>query len=194
VAQARPKVGKALHGEFRLAEKIQMAQRHRHEWNMSIHAESTHRTRKSKMASNGKTKLALIALITAVIAGRARAEDLNITVSHGPPRYVPPSALIISPDLVPGTQPPTQDPVPQGRDAQRPEFAVGLRNKHSSNWVRPVGLLPERVPRDRTPAKPVPCADQGFTLPSVGSEGPTIGRAKVCDDQVWQRTSGGFDW
>src|SRR3954463_8260766 len=36
------------------------------------------------------------------------------------------------------------DPIPHGRDAQRPEFAIGLRYKHSSDWLRPVGLLPER--------------------------------------------------
>src|SRR5271156_6272476 len=36
------------------------------------------------------------------------------------------------------------DPVPQGRDAQRPQFAVGLRYKPSSDWLRPVALLPER--------------------------------------------------
>src|SRR5271166_5408806 len=30
------------------------------------------------------------------------------------------------------------------RDAQRPEFAVGLRYVHSSDWVRSVGFLPER--------------------------------------------------
>src|SRR6516162_149900 len=36
------------------------------------------------------------------------------------------------------------DPIPLGRDAQRPEFAVGLRYKHSSDWLRPVGLPPER--------------------------------------------------
>jgi hypothetical protein len=35
------------------------------------------------------------------------------------------------------------DPIPHGRDAQRPEFAVGLRYEHSSDWLRPVGLLPE---------------------------------------------------
>src|ERR1700722_5306470 len=36
------------------------------------------------------------------------------------------------------------DPIPHARDAQRPEFAVGLRYKHSSDWLWPVGLLPER--------------------------------------------------
>jgi hypothetical protein len=36
------------------------------------------------------------------------------------------------------------DPIPQGRDAQRPEFAVGLRYEHSSDWSRSIALLPER--------------------------------------------------
>src|SRR6202035_3638628 len=36
------------------------------------------------------------------------------------------------------------DPIPQGRDAQRPEFAVGLRYEHSSDGSRSVGFLPER--------------------------------------------------
>src|SRR5579863_3537575 len=36
------------------------------------------------------------------------------------------------------------DPIAQGRDAQRPKFAVGLRYEHSSDRVRPVGLLPDR--------------------------------------------------
>src|SRR6516225_4911044 len=35
------------------------------------------------------------------------------------------------------------DPIPHARDAQRSEFAVGLRYKHSSDWLRPVSLLPE---------------------------------------------------
>src|SRR5262249_13718908 len=36
------------------------------------------------------------------------------------------------------------DPIPHGRDAQRPEFAVGLRYEHASDRLRSVGLLPER--------------------------------------------------
>jgi hypothetical protein len=32
----------------------------------------------------------------------------------------------------------------RGRDAQWPEFAVGLRDKHSSDRIRLVALLPER--------------------------------------------------
>src|ERR1700726_704785 len=36
------------------------------------------------------------------------------------------------------------DPIPHGRDAQRPELAVGLRYEHSSDRIRSVVLLPER--------------------------------------------------
>ena len=36
------------------------------------------------------------------------------------------------------------DPIPQGRDAQRPEFAVGFRYEHASDRLRSVSLLPER--------------------------------------------------
>ena len=36
------------------------------------------------------------------------------------------------------------DSITQGRDAQRPEFAVGLRYEHSSDGVRSISLLPER--------------------------------------------------
>src|SRR3954463_11554221 len=43
------------------------------------------------------------------------------------------------------------DPIPHGRDAQRPEFAVGLWYKHSSDWLRPIGLLPERKRQFRQP-------------------------------------------
>ena len=43
------------------------------------------------------------------------------------------------------------DPIPHGRDAQRPEFAVGLRYKHASDWLRPVGFLPERKRQFRQP-------------------------------------------
>src|SRR6059058_2304480 len=35
------------------------------------------------------------------------------------------------------------DPIPHGRDAQRPEFAVGLRYEHSSDGVRSISFLPE---------------------------------------------------
>src|SRR5258705_3269281 len=35
-------------------------------------------------------------------------------------------------------------PISQGRDAQWPQLAIGLRDKHSSDRVWPVSLLPER--------------------------------------------------
>src|SRR5450759_150482 len=47
------------------------------------------------------------------------------------------------------------DSIAQGRDAQRPEFAVGLRYVHSSDRVRSVGFLPERK---RQFAEPLLCA------------------------------------
>jgi hypothetical protein len=36
------------------------------------------------------------------------------------------------------------DSITQGRDAQRPEFAIGLWYVHSSDGVRSIGFLPER--------------------------------------------------
>src|SRR5262249_2872823 len=36
------------------------------------------------------------------------------------------------------------DPITQGRDAQRPEFAIGLWYEHSSDRIRSVSPLPER--------------------------------------------------
>ena len=44
------------------------------------------------------------------------------------------------------------DPIPHARDAQRPEFAVGLRYIHSSDWLWPVSLLPERKRQFRQPS------------------------------------------
>src|SRR5215468_6768027 len=46
------------------------------------------------------------------------------------------------------------DPIPHARDAQRPEFAVGLWDKHSSDWLWPVGLLPEHKPAIARPRMP----------------------------------------
>src|SRR6516164_8094348 len=43
------------------------------------------------------------------------------------------------------------DPIPQGRDAQRPEFAVGLRYQHASDRLRSVCLPPERKRQFRQP-------------------------------------------
>src|SRR3954463_2382011 len=51
------------------------------------------------------------------------------------------------------------DPIPHARDAQRPEFAVGLRYKHSSDWLRPVSLLPERKRQFSQPSLDPVCLD-----------------------------------
>ena len=44
------------------------------------------------------------------------------------------------------------DPIPHARDAQRPEFAVGLRYIHSSDWLWPISLLPEGKRQFRQPS------------------------------------------
>jgi hypothetical protein len=44
------------------------------------------------------------------------------------------------------------DPIPHARDAQRPELAVGLRYKHSSDWLWPISLLPEGKRQFRQPS------------------------------------------
>ena len=51
------------------------------------------------------------------------------------------------------------DPIPQGRNAQRPEFAVGLRYEHSSDWLWPVRLLPERKRQFSQPSLDPVCLD-----------------------------------
>src|SRR5499425_1284643 len=51
------------------------------------------------------------------------------------------------------------DPIPHARDAPRPEFAVGLRYKHSSDWLWPVGLLPERKRQFSQPLLDPVCLD-----------------------------------
>src|SRR5215468_2436162 len=51
------------------------------------------------------------------------------------------------------------DPIPHARDAQRPEFAIGLRYKHSSDWLWPVSLLPERKRQFSQPSLDPICLD-----------------------------------
>jgi hypothetical protein len=48
------------------------------------------------------------------------------------------------------------------------------------HYTRPMARIIYVDPDDREPPRPVPCAEQGFTLPRVGSEGPRIGRAPEC--------------
>ena len=58
------------------------------------------------------------------------------------------------------------DPITQGRDAQRPEFAIGLRYEHSSDGFRSVSLLPER---NRQFAKPPLHPDASMSAKSCPS-------------------------
>src|SRR5215469_3165486 len=51
------------------------------------------------------------------------------------------------------------DPIPHARDAQRPQFAVGFRYKHSSDWLWPVSLLPERKRQFSQPSLDPVCLD-----------------------------------
>src|ERR1700726_2549539 len=51
------------------------------------------------------------------------------------------------------------DPITQGRDAQRPEFAVGLWYEHSSDGIRSVSLLPERKRQFAQPPLHSVCLD-----------------------------------
>ena len=62
------------------------------------------------------------------------------------------------------------------RDAQRPEFAVGLRYKHSSDWLWPVGLLPESKRQFSQPPLDPVCLDVRKVL-AVDPRRPLVGAA-----------------
>src|SRR5262249_49065831 len=51
------------------------------------------------------------------------------------------------------------DPIPQGRDAQRSELAIGLRYVHASDGVRSVSLLPECKRQFSQPSLDPVCLD-----------------------------------
>src|SRR5438477_10065434 len=68
------------------------------------------------------------------------------------------------------------DPIPHGRDAQRPEFAVGLWYKHSSDWLRPVGLLPERKRQFIQPPLD-PISLDAPKIPAVDAQRALVGAA-----------------
>ena len=51
------------------------------------------------------------------------------------------------------------DPIPHARDAERSEFAVGLRYKHASDWLWSVSLLPERKRQFSQPPLDPVCLD-----------------------------------
>src|SRR5215471_398850 len=51
------------------------------------------------------------------------------------------------------------DPIPHARDAQWSEFTVGLRYVHSSDWLWPISLLPERKRQFSQPPLDPVCLD-----------------------------------
>src|SRR5437764_8500106 len=77
------------------------------------------------------------------------------------------------------------DPIPHGRDAQRPEFAVGLRYKHSSDWLRPVGLLPERKRQFVEPPLDPISLDLRKILAVDPRRAPCLRRGKLLLERHW---------
>src|SRR5207302_5697364 len=66
------------------------------------------------------------------------------------------------------------DSITQGRDAQRPELAVGLRYEHSSDTFRSVSLLPDRRPRFADhPLPPIPLDSRNLLATTTCS--PLVG-------------------
>src|SRR5262245_13537873 len=68
------------------------------------------------------------------------------------------------------------DPIPHARDAQRPEFAVGLRYIHSSDWLWPISLLPERKRQFSQPPPGPVCLD-GRKILAVDARRALVGAA-----------------
>jgi hypothetical protein len=77
------------------------------------------------------------------------------------------------------------DPIPHARDAQRPEFAVGLRYKHSSDWLWPVGLLPERKRQFRQPSLDPIRLDVRKILAVDAGRAPCLRRGKLLLERHW---------
>src|SRR5882724_7557765 len=77
------------------------------------------------------------------------------------------------------------DPIPHGRDAQRPEFAVGLWYEHSSDWLRPVALLLERKRQfSQPPIDPI-CLDVRKILAVYSRRAPCLRRGKLLLERHW---------
>ena len=63
---------------------------------------------------------------------------------------------------------------------ERPQPDTETRESVRGNYVRPNARIIQVNPLDWRKGVPVPCEDQGFTLPSVGFNGPRVGMAKEC--------------
>src|SRR6516165_2911116 len=77
------------------------------------------------------------------------------------------------------------DPIPHPRDAQRPEFAVGLRYKHASDWLWSVSLLPERKRQFSQPPLDPICLDLRKILAVDARRAPCLRRGKLLFERHW---------
>ena len=77
------------------------------------------------------------------------------------------------------------DPIPHARDAQRPEFAVGLRYIHSSDWLWPVSLLPERKRQFRQPSLDPIRLDVRKILAVDARRAPCLRRGRLLLERHW---------
>src|SRR5271169_1342518 len=77
------------------------------------------------------------------------------------------------------------DPIPHARDAQRPEFAVGLRYKHSSDWLWSVSLLPERKRQFGQPPLDPVGLDVRKILAVDPRRAPCLRRGKLLLERHW---------
>jgi hypothetical protein len=72
------------------------------------------------------------------------------------------------------------DPIAQGRDAQRPEFAVGFQDEHSFDGIRSVGFLPERKRQFTEPPLQAVRFDVREVLPVHPGAPPAFAGANSC--------------
>src|SRR5215469_11037121 len=77
------------------------------------------------------------------------------------------------------------DPIPHARDAQRPELAVGLRYIHSSDWLWPISLVPERKRQFSQPSLDPVCLDVRKILAVDTRRTPCLRRGKLFLERHW---------
>ena len=78
------------------------------------------------------------------------------------------------------------DPIPHARDPQRPESAVGLRYKHSSDWLWSVSLLPERKRQFSQPPLDPIGLDVRKILAVDPRRAPCLCRGKLLLERHWE--------
>src|SRR6201998_718672 len=77
------------------------------------------------------------------------------------------------------------DPIPHARDAQRSEFAVGLRYIHASDWLWSISLLPEGKRQFRQPSLDPIRLDLGKILAVNARRAPCLRRGKLLLERHW---------